>query len=309
VNSLLNQTFTSDDFEVIVVNDAGNSLPDMDWQQSPKMRVIATNRRERCVARNAGATIARGRYLCFLDDDDWFLPDALDHFWQLADWAKDAVWLYGGLRIVDETGTNLAEVNSGLNGNCFAQIMGGAWAPIQASLIKTTMFFKVGGYNTSIIGTEDLDLCRRIALRGDFANTSAPVACLLRGPTWNTSTDYLRAPADTLRSRDDILGEQGSIQRLISSAGSSYWYGRIFRVYLSTVRFNLRQRKLFTAVSRGIFGLMSFVLAGRHSLTRDYWQAVKADHPPNTLHFIIKAMEQEIQDNSDSMVDSMPGAR
>ena len=121
IYSVLDQDFTADTYEVIVVNDSGKPLPAANWQQSERVQVITTNQRERCVARNAGAAIAKGKYLCFLDDDDWLLPNALDHFWNLARQAGDAAWLYGGIQIVDETGTRLAEVNSGLNGNCFAQ--------------------------------------------------------------------------------------------------------------------------------------------------------------------------------------------
>jgi len=294
VHSILDQNFVEGGIEIIIVNDSGQPLPKTEWQQLPEVRLITTNQRERCVARNTGAALAKGKYLCFLDDDDWLLPGAMNEFWQLAQQQPQAVWLYGGIRVVDEAGTVLAEVNSRLNGNCMAQIMGGAWAPIQASMMQTETFFAIGGFNPSIIGTEDLDLCRRFAFNGDFANTPTPMACLLRGSTWNTSTNYLLAPVDTLRSREDILAQSGAFTRMIVSSDSDYWYGRILRVYLSTVRYNLRQRKLFTAVSRGGFALASFVLAGKHSLARDFWQAVKADHPPNTLHFIIKEMEQEM---------------
>ena len=291
VHSILDQTLTTDEFEVIVINDSGQPLPEANWQQSERVQVITTNRRERCVARNAGAAIARGKYLYFLDDDDWLLPNALENFRKLAGQNPAAVWLYGGLQIVDETGTCLAEVNSGLNGNCLAQIMGGAWAPIQTSLIQSKIFFTIGGFNSSIIGTEDLDLCRRIAWHGDFANTALAVACLLRGQTWDTSTDYRRAPADTLRSRDNVLSKAGTFTRMIASADSSYWYGRIVRVYLSTIRYNVRQRRLFAAASRALFGLMSFFCAGQHIFAKSFWQAIIAHHAPGTLHFIQEALE------------------
>ena len=64
VQSIIDQTFTADDYEIIVVNDSGKPLPAADWQQLEQIQVITTNRRERCVARNAGAAIARGKYLC-----------------------------------------------------------------------------------------------------------------------------------------------------------------------------------------------------------------------------------------------------
>ena len=83
VESILSQEFGRS-FEVIVVNDSGRPLPPAGWQQAERVMVIDTFRRERSVARNVGAAVARGRDLHFLDDDDWLLPGALDVFWALA---------------------------------------------------------------------------------------------------------------------------------------------------------------------------------------------------------------------------------
>ena len=291
--SVLEQDIHQADFEVIVVNDSGRSLPKADWQDSPRVTIINTNRRERSFARNCGAAVAKGAYLAFLDDDDWLLPGALRSFWHLACQEKEAAWLYGGIRIVDEQGKILAEINSGLSGNRFAQIMGGAWAPIQASMIETRSFFLVGGFSPFICGTEDEDLCRRIAYHGEIANTSAVVACLFRGPSWNSSTNYLRATEDTKSSRDLILAKSGSYRRLLASTESSYWYGRICRVYLSTVTWNLRHKRLFTAFSRLMFALAVAFQSARHVLTGEFWQGLKADHVPGTLHFVMQAYERE----------------
>ena len=205
--------------------------------------------------------------------------------------------LYGCIWIVDESDNCLAEVNSYLSGYCFAQVMGGAWVPIQTSFIQTEAFFAVGGFKTYIIGTEDLDLCRRLAFLGNFANTRDPIACLLRGRYWHTSTNYQRAPEDTKQSRDEILSESGTFTRLLTSAGSSYWYGRIFRVYMSTVNWNLEKRRFAKATSRSFYGIASLILSGKHTFSREYWAAVKAHHVPHTLHFVMEALEQNSEDN------------
>jgi len=280
VRSVLDQEFSRDDFEVIVVNDSARPLPAAAWQESPRARVIHTNRRERSIARNTGAATAVGKYLWFLDDDDWLLPGALEAFWLLARQNQDAVWLYGGLRVADDSGTCLVELNSGLSGNRFAQILGGAWAPMQASLVETATFFAVGGFEAAICGTEDLDLCRRVALHGDLANTGATVACLLRGESWETSTDYSGAPEANRYSRDRVLSEPGAFIRMLKSADSSYWYGRIFHVYLSAVRHNLRHGRLFTAASRAVYSVAWFAMARQHVLSRAFWNAATADHVP-----------------------------
>jgi glycosyltransferase involved in cell wall biosynthesis len=270
-------------------------LPDAAWRASPRVRILNTNKCERSFARNSGAAVARGRYLAFLDDDDWILPGAFNHFWELANRYPHAAWLYGGIRVVDEKGMVLKEINSGLNGNCFAQIMGGAWAPIQSSLVEAQAFFQVGGFSPFIVGTEDEDLCRRIMLRGEIASTPNAVACLFRGQAWNTSTNYSRAPQDTRYSRDLILAQPDVFERLVSSANSSYWFGRILRVYISTISWNLKKRRVFRALSRLFYSLAFFIRSLPHVFSSVYWQGVKADHVPQSLHFVIKEYEEKLR--------------
>jgi len=294
IQSVLTQDFSHADFEVIVVNDSGSPLPNAAWHASPRVQIINTNKCERSFARNSGAAVAKGQYLAFLDDDDWILPGALEAFWNLANRYPNAAWLYGGIRIVDEHTKVLVEINSQLSGNCFAHIMGGAWAPIQASLIKSRAFFEIGGFSPFICGTEDEDLCRRTSYYGEFANTPNVVACLFRGQTWNTSTNYLRAPDDTKYSRNLILSQPGAFRRLRASASSGYVWGRILRVYLSTISWNLKKKRFFTALSRLFHTLTVFSVSMKHILSRDYWEGASADHAKETLHFVMKDYEQKL---------------
>ena len=292
-HSVLTQDFSHADFEIIVVNDSGGQLPMAAWHVSPRVRIINTNKCERSFARNSGAAVAKGRYLAFLDDDDWILPGALNTFWELANRRPNASWLYGGIQIVDEHRKILAEINSSLKGNCFAQIMGGAWAPIQASVIESRAFFQVGGFSPFICGTEDEDLCRRIAYHGDFANTPETVACLFRGQTWNTSTNYQRAPEDTKYSRDLIISKPRTFQRFRSSVDSSYWSGRVLRVYLSTLIWNLKKKRFFTLLSRLLHSFAFFAFSIKDIFSREYWAGLRADHAPQTLHFVMKDYDRK----------------
>jgi hypothetical protein len=58
------------------------------------------------------------------------------------------------------------------------------------------------------------------------------------------------------------------------SANSSFWQGRIVRIYLTSTLWNLRRKKLLTASSRFGVGVLSMVLAGQHILVADFWRAV-----------------------------------
>jgi hypothetical protein len=233
------------------------------------------------VARNTGAATACGRYLHFLDDDDWLLPGALETLARLAA-TRAAAWLYGGSQLVDRQGKPLIQLRHGLAGNCFTQVMAGEWIPLQSSLVKAGTFFAAGGFTPQLAGPEDIDLCRRIALRGDMAGTDALVACIVRGEAGST-TDYRRHPEMSRWAREQILDMPGAFARMEASSASSFWRGRVVRVYLTSVLWNLRRKRLFRGASRAAFGLAAMALAGPHLLSSRFWHAVARPYASETF--------------------------
>lgn len=82
VESVTKQSFS--DWELIIVDDGkrlrleGNAP----YFQDERIFVYAVALASKGGSRNFGISRARGRYICFLDDDDYYLPDHLYHFWQ-----------------------------------------------------------------------------------------------------------------------------------------------------------------------------------------------------------------------------------
>ncbi|NJC94769.1 MAG: glycosyltransferase family 2 protein, partial [Anaerolineae bacterium] len=256
VLSVLEQDFDADDFEVIVVNDSGQPLPEEDWQRSPRVRVIETQRRERSVARNTGAAIAKGKYLHFLDDDDILLPGALRVFWELSHKNPNADWLYGSWRTVDNDGNQVDEFHPGLTGNIFALLVSGEGLPLQASLLKTSSFFMAGGYDPTPIltGVEDRDVGRRLAFMGTLAFAPIVVAQVRIGEV-GSSTNWNKIAEGDRWGREKALQTPNSYRRMRDSATSRYWRGRVSRAFFASMVWNLKQRNLFLALSRLTDGL------------------------------------------------------
>ena len=150
------------------------------------------------------------------------------------------------------------------------------------------MFFDVGGFNPLFGPSEEIELCGRIALRGDLANTSANVVRMLRGEGWSTTVNYSLTTKYNRWARDIALSQPSAFGRMLASANSGYWYGRIFQAYMSTMLWNLRRKALFAAMSRATFGLLSFALAGRFLTLADFWQAVKDNHVPCSSFHVLK---------------------
>lgn len=270
VSSVLEQAFYAADYEVIVVNDSGQPLPPLAWQQDERVRVIDTNRRERSVARNTGAAMARGKYLHFLDDDDALLPNALAAFWSLAQ-ANDAAWLYGSYQTVDNQGNLVAEFQPGITGNIFALLVAGEAIPFQASLVETKCFYTAGTFDPTITGVEDRDLGRRIAIGGAVAYTPALVARIRIGEQ-NSTTNWATLAEDDRWGREKALRDHRAYARLQASAVSSYWRGRVSRAYLASMVWNLHRKQMLVATSRALTGL---AFTGRHTLSSSFWHGLR----------------------------------
>ncbi len=271
VCSVLSQHLSGGEFEVIIVNDSGVQLPDMEWQRSPRVRVTGTHRRERSVARNTGAGIARGKYLHFLDDDDVLLPGALEAFWRVSKTTK-ADWLYAYWQTADNAGTLVDEFRPGLDGNIFALLVAGEGIPLQSSLVRADAFFEAGGFDSSsvILGVEDRDLGRRLALSGAIACVPHVAAQIRIGEGGSTTCWSTLAESDR-RAREKALGEREAFQRLRASATSSYWQGRVCRALFGSMVWNARRLNLLTATQR----IMPGLLMSSSMLSPDFWRGVR----------------------------------
>lgn len=272
VCSVLDQEFGYDDFEVIVVNDSGRSLPYLEWQKSPRVQIVNTNRHERSVARNTGAAIAKGKYLHFLDDDDWLFPDALRHLWQLSQNNQKA-WLYGSSQLVERNGRELIQLHHEIQGNCFLHAMAGEWIPVQSSLIQADLFHRLGGFSALITGPEDIDLFRRVCLYGATAGTSRLIASIERGAAGST-TNYNQHSQLSRLAREGILDDPGAFHRMKERATSGYWLGRMSRIYFTSVIWNLRHKRLASAASRLVSGLKVILLSHFKIASLNFWNAL-----------------------------------
>jgi hypothetical protein len=151
--------------------------------------------------------------------------------------------------------------------------MAGEWIPLQSSWIERKTFLRVGGFNPLLAGPEDIDLLRRILLEEDVAETPNLIAQVIMGGEGST-TDYVHHSEASRWAREHILNSSGIHPRMALSAVSPFWKGRILRIYLTSVVWNLKQRQFFLALSRMYFSLISLLQSGLSLFSKHFWSAV-----------------------------------
>lgn len=304
IQSVLDQGLSDNNFEIIVVNDSGKPLPVADWQELDNIKVIDTNRRNRSVARNVGAAAAQGKYLQFLDDDDWMMPDAYNALLNIAEKTK-AAWVHGGFRMVDNTGAKVMDIHPDETGNCCIQMMAWEWLPLQASLILAEAFFAVDGFASLPSlggGFEDVHLSRQLSLFYNMARTEQVVTTIRIGDVSST-TNYVTMFDQNRRSREKTIAAPRAFRRLIDSAKSSptrpnYWFGKIVYYYMASMKWQLQNRRFLAAASRGAHMLAGFVLAGPRLLSSEFWRGVFHPHYPRMGRAIQEAGADHLYANT-----------
>jgi glycosyltransferase involved in cell wall biosynthesis len=171
IESVLAQTFR--DLELIVVDDASsdNTVDVIGQIDDARLRVVRLTKNERQAhALNVGIAQARGEFVAFLDDDDEWLPNKLEA--QLA-------------RLAQETDPRMSAVYC----RCYVQTSEELRAPRPGSdlpegditdgllrrkmimtpsayLVRRGALLEVGGFDESLVASQDLDLWLRLSQAG-----------------------------------------------------------------------------------------------------------------------------------------------
>ena len=178
VESVLAQTLPP--LEVIVVDDG--SPDDTGARLAPlaaagRIRYVRQANAGVAAARNHGASLARGEFLCFVDDDDLLFPHALATL--AAPALRPELALVYGQRAVFRDGTSPsapASVPVGAAPCDWARfLMGNRIATPGQVLLRREAFMAVGGFDPEIWGADDWDLWLRLLRRFAGVELSATV--------------------------------------------------------------------------------------------------------------------------------------
>ena len=269
--------------EVIVVNDSGSVLTPSRWQSFDSVRVICTGRgwKGPANARNSGAAAARGDFLYFLDDDDELMDGGLELFATALQKHPHGEWMYGLTERWTRTGEYIDTLPGGEQQNVLAALFSGEWMPLQASLIGADLFRRVGGFDVSFRASEDMDFMMRISCSAERVLVDRPVCRYHFG----LDESMARRELDSLYLSDayeKILDRPDGLHRLRESATTSHLYGKVARVYLSSLKRHARRACYVKLLSRLTEVLVLMAGAGRFLFRRSFWRALRSPTPGMT---------------------------
>ncbi|MFM7180237.1 MAG: glycosyltransferase family 2 protein [Verrucomicrobiales bacterium] len=174
------------DYEVIVVDDAStDGSGELASAHPLGCRVLErTQRSGPGVARNAGANLAHGEYLAFLDADDEWFP------WTLAVFSE-AIRRHGnpsvvagsarrGLTNEDIGAKGAGEIKCKMHADYFATASQPLWLGVGGVLVRREEFLKVGGFAEWDANSEDSDLWMRLGKSPGFVWIGSPTLFFYR---------------------------------------------------------------------------------------------------------------------------------
>ncbi len=179
--SIANQTYP--EVEAVVVEDKGDTLRQVvadcarEFGLSVSYHACTDADSNRCRTGNIGLSRARGRYFCFLDDDDLLFADHVEYLASrhaarptaaacyALGWEAKIVKVGDGSRYLEV----MHDCPEGMKRSFDRDLMRKMnYIPIQAVLFKRELFEQYGGFNERLENLEDWELWRRYSNAHEF---------------------------------------------------------------------------------------------------------------------------------------------
>jgi len=164
IDSVLSQTYK--DYEIIVVDDGSEDATSaiLKSRFPGKIQYIYQEHQGVSAARNLGINRANGKYILFLDADDYLLPDALASRVSFLEMQPSCGWVYGPWCVVNETGRDMTQQEVDALPLLFKKpyegmiweflLLGGLLVPA-AVMSRSTLVREAGGFREDLSVYED----------------------------------------------------------------------------------------------------------------------------------------------------------
>ena len=174
INSVFNQTYK--DYELVIVDDGSTDhTQDIIKRYDGRLKYIYQKNAGLPQARNMGIRNTHGKYICFLDDDDYWTSQKLEIQVKILDENNHIGIVYGKMPVVNDYGQQTGIMPDYESGNNFNDLIikGGMYPP--SSVMTRRECFDKSGLFDDIVPVEDFDMWLRIVRYYDAFEVKEPV--------------------------------------------------------------------------------------------------------------------------------------
>lgn len=214
VGSVQAQTFGG--WELIAVDDGSydGTLAWLQAQTDPRIHVRSQSNQGVSAARNAGLSVARGRYLAFLDADDTWAPGFLEKMLAALDARPDAVLAYCGWQrtgLAGDRGLPFVPLDYENAAKAETLFSGCRW-PIHAALARREAVRAAGGFDATLKNAEDYALWLRVGTAAPIVQVPEVLAFYHFHGGTQASSNRGRAALHHLQAQQRYLAEHPNFE-------------------------------------------------------------------------------------------------
>jgi glycosyltransferase involved in cell wall biosynthesis len=213
IESVLAQTYS--DWELIVVDDGSQDrTAEVVRAYGNDVRYVYQENQDVAAARNRGVREARGVWIAFLDQDDFFLPEKLALQVAMAVRNPNAAIVHGGWQIVDACVGVMSSVEPWQGLPVLDMEAWLLWKPVflGAMLLRRDWLERVGGFDVQFRQASDVDLVLRLVLMGSEAVWVRRAVVGYRQHDRNVSRNALEQVAECEVVLDGVFGRSAGLE-------------------------------------------------------------------------------------------------
>lgn len=199
LRSIQHQTFA--DVETIVINDGGIDVFDVVSDYECTLYIDCQQNRGLPAARNLGLEAARGQWIAYLDDDDWFYPHHIELLMTYAS-ELEARFLYSDSDVC----TGMITQPGMSVDYSFEALHAGNITPVCCVLHRRELLEACGKFDEGLANHEDWDLWLRMSRIAEPVHIAKVTCCVDQSrPTMSSAREAMLAGYELVRRR--YIGE------------------------------------------------------------------------------------------------------
>jgi len=284
IQSVLNQSFQN--FEIIIVDDASTDSTENIVKGFSDKRIKYIQHKVNkggSAARNTGIKASTGKFIAFLDSDDWWHPKKLENQLSKMETSKlSPALVYTGLKQVNNEGKLIKEIIPIFRGNIFQELLiENVVGTTSSVLLRKEIFNSVGLFDENLPSRQDLDLWLRIARKYTFDYVKTPLVNMRIHKNRITEDLKMKINSRELlfnKIYNELKKDRRKIARYFYETGILYLYiGNMTegRRYLLKTLFTFPHFKTISALGVSLLGFEGFNLILRVKRNLKLWSIVK----------------------------------